>query len=151
MQWFRAVDSQNVMGRVVEVDKVHAAQSREAGREVTFKQPMMESKVAGSSDVSHQQIKDWNKREICSRFPGAWEAYEASKATAPVAPVVSTITGMPIDRASDFLPAAKVEWLKLTGFQTVEQLAEMSDHQMQELGTGARSWKKKAKELLAKG
>ena len=61
--WFRAVDSQNVMGRVVEVDKVHAAQSREAGREITFKQPVMESKVAGSSDISHQQIKEWNKKD----------------------------------------------------------------------------------------
>lgn len=151
MQWFRAVDSQNVMGRVVEIDKVHAAKSREAGREITFKQPVMESKVAGSSDISHQQIKDWNKKEICARFPGAWEDYEASKvSTSPVPDYSVTMDGTPIEKA-DFIPAAKREWLKLTGFITVEQLAEMNDHQMQELGQGARTWKKKAKELLAKG
>lgn len=151
MQWFRAVDSQNVMGRVVEIDKVHAAKSREAGREITFKQPVMESKVAGSSDISHQQLKDWNKKEICARFPGAWEAYEASKvSTSPVPDYSVTMDGTPIEKA-DFIPAAKREWLKLTGFITVEQLAEMNDHQMQELGQGARTWKKKAKELLAKG
>lgn len=149
--WFRAVDSQNVMGRVVEVDKVHAAQSREARREITFKQPVMESKVAGSSDISHQQIKEWNKKEICNRFPGAWEAYEASKAASrPAEEFTQTPDGMPLDRA-DFIPASKREWLKSTGFNVVEQLAEMSDHQIQDLGPGARVWKKKAKELLAKG
>lgn len=149
--WFRAVDSQNVMGRVVEVDKVHAAESRQAGREITFKQPVMESKVAGSSDISHQQIKEHNKKEVCGRFPGAWEAYEESKATQrPMAEFIPAPDGMPIDKA-DFIPAAKREWLKMTGFSTVEQLAEMTDHQIQDLGQGARTWKKKAKELLAKG
>lgn len=149
--WFRAVDSQNVMGRVVEVDKIHAAQSREAGREVTFKQPVMESRVAGSGDISHQQIKEGNKKELCARFPGAWEAYEASKAAQrPAAEFIPVPDGTPLDKA-DFIPAAKREWLKMTGFSTVEQLAEMTDHQIQDLGQGARTWKKKAKELLAKG
>jgi uncharacterized protein YjiS (DUF1127 family) len=149
--WFRAVDSQNVMGRVVEVDKVHAAQSREARREITFKQPVMESKVAGSSDISHQQIKEWNKKEICGRFPGAWEAYEASKATSrPIQDFNPAPDGMPIDKA-EFIPASKREWLKMTGFSTVDQLADMTDHQIQDLGPGARAWKKKARELLGKG
>jgi len=38
----------------------------------------------------------------------------------------------------------------MIGFSTVEQLADMSDEQVQSLGPGARNWRKKAKTLLGK-
>ncbi len=146
-RWFPAVESQQVVGRVIEVDKPWTAGSIEAKRQMYRKVPVLESKVAGQHDLAHQEIKEWNRDEICGRFPGAWEAYEASKGSA--APVVTAAPdGMPIDRA-DFVPRAKLAWLKDTGFQTVEQLANISDAQVQAMGTGASTWRKKAKLLLS--
>ena len=43
--WFPAQESQSVVGRVVEIEKVHPAKSREAGRAVNIYVPVMESKV----------------------------------------------------------------------------------------------------------
>ena len=156
-EWKKSSESHQVVGRVVEVDKVHWAESKAAGHEVTRRVPVMETKVLSSADVSHQVIKDWNRREVCNRFPGAWEAYEKAKASmapvepkAPAAPAPVS-AGTPIDRASDFLPADKVAWLKTIGFTSLEQLADMSDAQIQDMGTGARQWRKKAKTLLATG
>src|SRR5262245_47737693 len=150
-QWFPARESNAVVGRVVEIEKPHAQKSRDAGYAVNILVPVMETKVLkDSSDVSHQEIKphlqgEFNK--ITGRFPGAWEAYIASKgsveaATTPT--VLAPLNGTPIENAASFLPKERVGYLKSIGFSTVEQLAEMSDTQMQSLGVGARSWRKKA-------
>lgn len=148
-KWFPQKGSQSVVGRVVEIEKLHAAQSREAKRPVNILVPAMEMKVLkDSSDVSFKELKPHNKDQICADFPGAWEHYENLKGgntskTEEVAP----INGMSIDRA-DYIPREKLAWLKIQGFSTVEQLAEMSDAQVQSLGPGARNWQKKAKALL---
>lgn len=151
--WFPAVESQNVVGRVVEHEKVHPAMSRERGEPVKIMVPVMEAKVLkDSSDVSTQEIKPHKQDEfkkIIGRFPGAWEAYIKSKGSAlGDAEEVAPIKGMPIDKAVAFLPKEKVGWLKTIGFTTVEQLAEMSDAQVVSMGTGARTWRKKAQQLL---
>jgi hypothetical protein len=57
--------------------------------------------------------------------------------------------GMPIAKA-DFIAREKISWLAMQGFNTVEQLAAMSDAQIQSMGHGARTWKKKAQQLLQK-
>lgn len=148
--WFPARESQSVVGRVVEVEKIHPAKSREAQKPVHLMVPVMASKVAGSHDISTQELKPHNRDEICARFPGAWDAYVKSKNGKVGEPeVMPDIDGMPIDRA-DFIAREKLAWLKLQGFSTVEQLAAISDAQMQSLGPGARTWAKKAKQLLQK-
>jgi len=148
-KWFPATDSQQVVGRVIEVPKVHPKMSKEEGREVTFLVPVMEARVAGSQDVSHQQLKEFNREEICRRFPGAWEYYMKSKGEALHVEPVRQV-GTSIDEI-DFIPRAKITWLKTIGFSSVEQLAEMTDAQTQQLGTGSKLWRKKAKEFLATG
>ena len=151
--WFPAAESQRVVGRIVEIEKVHGARSREEKRTVNILVPVMASKVAGEHDVSHQEIKDWNRDLICARFPGAWDDYQKRKTAAPEAPMeLPPIAGTPIDRA-EFIARDKLAWLKLQGFTTVEQLAAIDDAQIGKLGPGARTWKKKAATLLrdAKG
>ncbi len=148
--WFPAVESQSVVGRVVEIEKPHQAKSREAKKPVYIMVPAMEHKVAGSTDISHTEIKEHNRAELCARFPGAWEAYEKSKGGKVGKPTeVAAPDGMPIDRA-DFIAREKMAWLKLQGFSTVEQLAALNDSQLQSLGPGSRTWKKKAAQLLQK-
>lgn len=147
--WFPAKESQQVVGKIEDAEKLHAKESREAGRPVYIMVPTLYSKVTSNShDVSTQEIKPWNQKEITERFPGAWDHYQKSKANGEEA-VAPVINGMPIDRA-DFIAREKLAWLKIQGFSTVEQLAACSDAQIQNLGPGARNWVKKAKQLLQK-
>jgi hypothetical protein len=157
-EWFPAKDSPAVVGRIVEIEKPHTGLSKEAGEQVYVLVPAMEHKVLkDSSDTSFQEIKPHTKDKLLARFPGAWEAYMAKKqaeAKAPIAEeipkatVLPTVKGRPIDEAIAFMPKGKVGHLKMIGFATVEQLAEMSDEQMGSLGPGARNWRKKAQQLL---
>jgi len=149
--WFPSKESQRVVGRVIEIEKVHGARSREEKRVVTIIVPAMASKVAGEADFSTQELKKHNEHEfkaLCDRFPGAWEAYEKSKAQSPKASdELPPLNGMSIDKV-EFISREKVAWLKMQGFTTVEQLAAIDDSQIQRLGPGARTWKKKAVTLL---
>lgn len=152
-RWYPAVESQAVVGRVIEMEFLHPAKSREAGQEVYIMVPVLESKIAsGSTDVAHQylgHLPETERDTICKRFPGAWEAYMAKKAAKPGEDVeLPGIKGTPIDKA-DWVAREKLAWLKLQGFSTVEQLAALSDHQFQSLGHGSRTWAKKAKQYLA--
>ena len=146
--WFPMLGSQRVAGRVIEIEKTHGARSREEKRTVNIMVPVMASRVAGEHDISHQEIKEHNRSEICARFPGAWEDFQRRKdQAAPMPAELPEIKGTPIDRA-DFIVRDKLAWLKLQGFSTVEQIAAIDDAQMQKLGPGARTWKKKAATML---
>jgi hypothetical protein len=150
-KWFPALDSQQVVGRVTEVEKEHAAKSREAGRSVKIMVPVLAAKVLkDSADVSVQEIKPHNQVTITSRFPGCWEHYLKMKGGQPQEVVVAPVAGTPIDEAN-FIHRDKIVFLKHAGFSTIEQLAAMDDHQMQSLGRGAREWRKKAVQHLQKG
>jgi hypothetical protein len=149
-KWFPAMDSQQVVGRVIEVEKEHAGKSREAGRSVKIMVPVMATKVLkDSADISIQEIKPHNQVSFTSRFPGAWEHYLKEKGDQPQEVVVAPVAGTPIDEAS-FIHRDKVLYLKHAGFSTIEQLAAMDDNQMQSLGRGAREWRKKAVQHLQK-
>lgn len=147
--WKKAVESQTVVGRFIEVEIDDPVLSKKEGRVVMTKRVLLEAKVAGSADISTQRVKPFNEMELRNRFPGAWESFIAKKGDQVDVPVPGQ-TGMPIDRA-DFVPAAKRAALKETGITTVEMLAAMSDGTVQDWGPGARTWRKKAAELLAKG
>ena len=148
--WFPARESQSVVGRVIEIEKLHAAKSREAQKPVYIIVPVMESKVAASHDCSHQELKEHNRQQIVDRFPGAWDYFLKQKEAAPkVEPQDIVFDGTPIAKA-DWVAREKLAWLEMQGFNTVEQLAAISDAQIQTLGHGARTWKKKAQQFLQK-
>lgn len=142
------MDSQQVLGRVVDVEMTFTVRDETGNtREVNKSVPVMQTKIATSSDISAQRLKPFNQKEICGRFPGAWEAYEKAKAKAAPQEEIA-LDGTTIDKA-DFIPSEKRAWLKASGLVTVEQLCGMSDAQLQNLGPGARTWQKKAKLLLS--
>lgn len=152
MDWFPSRETTQVVGRVIEVEATDPIKSAEEKRPVFKLVPVMEHKVVvNSAEISHTRLKDWNRKEVCDRFPGAWDAYLKTKGgNVGAAEESRPALGLGIEHA-DFLPRAKIAWLKTIGFSTVEQLANMSDAEMQTLGTGARAWQKKAKQLLSKG
>jgi hypothetical protein len=156
--WFPASASNaQVMGRFVDVETVDPKASEKAGRSVYKLIPALQSKVVGSHDVSVQVVKPFNASELKSRFPGAWEAYEAMKnaaaqasavAAAPEPEVIArTVKGTPLSKA-DFLPRGSMEWLERQGVQTIEQIAGLSDQAVQNMGREVGKWRKQAKAWL---
>lgn len=158
-QWFPSTDDKAiVVGRFVDVETVDPVRSREMGVEQTMLRTALESKVAGSHDVSCQLVKPFNERQLKTRFPQAWDFYQRQKArpveeieaerSAPIT-VGADIPGTPLHKA-DFLGRGQMEKLAVMGFVTVEQLAQMSDTQCQNVGHGAVTWRKKAQEFLTR-
>lgn len=156
-QWFPSADDKAiVVGRFIDVETVNAAKSREENREVKMLRTALESKVAGSHDVSCQLVKPFNESQLKKRFPQAWAHYEAQKRRPPEeieaernAPIIlgADTVGTALHKA-DFLGRAQMEKLAVQGFSTIEQLADMSDTQCQNIGHGAVTWRKKAQEFL---
>lgn len=156
--WFPAVESRNVVGRYTDVESPDPVKSREAGEEVMLRRTALQSKVVGSHDVSTQLVKPFNEKELRKRFPGAWEYYEqrAVKREAQIESGVNpieemeipqTIPGTPLDKA-DFLPRDRMPWLAMQGVQTIEQIRDLSDQQVQNMGQGVGKWRRQAKAFL---
>lgn len=154
-QWFPSAEHTAVVGRFVERMIESASASQAAGKSTYVARTMLESKVAGTMDVSAQVVKPFNEAEFRSRFPGAWEHFqkvvEANKARVDVqpdhVPARRDAFGTPLS-AVDFLPRDKIAWLGDLGFSSVEQIADMSDAQVQSLGRGAATWRKQAQGWL---
>ena len=153
-QWFPSSEHSSVVGRFVERMIESASASQAAGKSVHVPKLLLESKVAGTHDVSAQLVKPFNEAEFRSRFPGAWEHFdkvrEANKARVEVQPEhLPAIegAGTPL-HVVDFLPKNKLAWLAELGFTSVEQLAEMSDAQCQTIGHGSLSWRRNAQGWL---
>lgn len=151
-QWFPAVESKNVVGRFDDTEEVDWAKSREEDREVTRMVPVLLAKIVGSVDISVQAVKPFNEKELRKRFPGAWEKYQADKAAAAkggeaALPFEPTIKGTPLNKA-DFLPQDRIEWLMLQGIQTIEQIRDLTDAQVQTMGNRVGGWRKAAKSFL---
>lgn len=149
-KWFPAVESNQVVGRFIDVEVVDVKASELAQKNVYKKVPALQSKIAGSHDISVQAVKPFNKKDLMARFPGAWEHYEENRIEdepEPIVPVIAAKKGTPL-HAADFLPRDKQRWLEELGFSSVEQLRDMSDSTVQQLGRGALTWRKKAGELL---
>ena len=158
-QWFPSTDDKAiVVGRFIDVETVDPVKSRELGEERTMLRTALESKVAGSHDVSCQLVKPFNAGQLRKRFPAAWDFYERQKArpaaeieaerNAPLM-VGADVPGTPLHKA-DFLSRAQMEKLSVLGFVTVEMLAGMSDTQCQNVGHGAVTWRKRAQEFLTR-
>lgn len=151
--WFPSAEGKDskVIGRFVDHEKSFTDKD---GKKITKMVILLEHKFPGSSDISTSVVKDFNKAELIRRFPMAWERYEKQKADAiarpPEVPLATElgIKGTPIENVS-FLGKDKIGYLKSQGFYTVEQIAALSDTECQNIGFGAKTWRKKAAEHLA--
>lgn len=110
------------------------------------------TRIPGSNDVSSQLVKDNADGEKLKReYSKAWEYYQKNKADPEPEPVPTAtefgLKGTPIEEV-DFIGKDRLAALKMAGFLTVEQLADMSDTVCNNMGFGARAWRKKAAEFL---
>lgn len=141
-----------VVGRFVDVEVTDIKRS-EAERKTIYKRvPALEHKTPGSQDASFSRVKEFNKEELIERFPGAWEHYELHRAQEggeDQVPVIQGIAGTPLHHA-EFIPKTAIPRLHDMGFSSLEQIRDMSDTTAQNLGHGAKAWRKKAGEFLAR-
>lgn len=114
---------------------LNEAKSQQEGRPVIEAKPYFRLERAGERDVLMREANEDDKRS----YPEAWRAYEEKREQRP--------TGTPL---SILFPAhpenvATLEYFKV---YTVEQLARISDTNMQTIGLGGREWHNKAVEYL---
>lgn len=153
-RWFPARDSTSVVGRFIDVECDDPVASKKANKPVKMYRAVLQAKIAGSTDVSAQVVKDFNKEDFCERFPGAWEHYEKLKATVDNGPDPDMlgIKGTPVDEGNMF-NNERIAWFKAQGIYTLEQVRDLSDTTIENMGRsggiGAKGWRKKAREYLA--
>lgn len=115
---------------------VDPIQSREAQRPIHVKQIYVHIQQAGERDYVDKPAD----REHQMRFPRQWAAYQQGTADIP--------PGTPLSILFPNNPEI-IENLKYLKIQVVEQLAEINDTQIQNIGLGGREWHEAAKKYLA--
>jgi hypothetical protein len=124
-----------------------------AGVEKTIPVLWLKTKVPGvDHEVACRRVKDNPEGvKLKKEYSQAWDVYQKAKGAVHAEPVPTAtefgVKGTPIEDAN-FLGKDSLARLKLMGFLTLEQLADMSDTQCQNVGFGAKEWRRKAKEHL---
>jgi hypothetical protein len=137
-KWFPSIDSPQVIGRFLYMERDNIPESVEADMEITREIIALEHKVAGSTDNGFTPMKSYNEMALRKRFPEAWKAFQGEEAR---------VEGMPLKELS-FLTEEQVIFLNLNGIHVVEQLAGLDDARCQGLGFGWRTNRNKAQSVL---
>jgi hypothetical protein len=113
--------------------------SKEVGREVYEDREFISIRIRGQ-DKSNVvcEVTEQHKR----RFPRAYAAFKANVTQARV--------GTPIERLAAVSPT-QIYMFKQHNITTVEDLSEVADQYLQNLGPGARDLQRQAKEFLTNG
>lgn len=109
--------------------------SREAGRPVSRQMDYVIIRQPGERDQIERPAHDLDRR----RFARHWQAYQEGREAIP--------EGTPLATLFPNNPEI-IENLKYDKIFVVEQLAGLSDTQVQNIGIGARAWQQKAAEFL---
>ena len=115
---------------------IDEAASKEANRPVYVKVDYVRIKHLGEKDEIFRPAHDGDKR----RFKRQWEAYECGEDATPV--------GTPLSVLFPRNPEI-VKNLQFDKIETIEQLAGLTDTQIQNIGIGGRQFTDKAKAFLA--
>jgi hypothetical protein len=113
--------------------------SKEAGREIFEDREFISIRIRGQ-DKSNvvREVTEQDKR----RFPRAYAAFKANVTQARV--------GTPIERLAAVSPT-QIYMFKQHNITTVEDLSEVADQYLQNLGPGSRDLQRQAKEFLSNG
>lgn len=157
-QWYQQRGSRSVTGRFVVIQTVHGLRSREAGHTVWVDSVGLETKIAGSRDISVQLVKPHNVAELAALYPEAYEAFGRdqmdaiwSDATGPAAP--AEIEVLPADDATPLTDLKGVGRERAAawndrGILSVEMLADLADARTDDLGL--HEWRLKARRHLGR-
>jgi hypothetical protein len=115
---------------------IDEAASKEAGKPVYARCDYVRIKHLGEKDEIFRPAHDGDKR----RFKRQWEAFQFDEAATPI--------GTPLSVLFPRNPEI-VKNLQLEKIETVEQLAGLTDTQIQNIGIGGRQFTDRAKAFLA--
>jgi hypothetical protein len=115
---------------------IDEAASKEAGKPVYMKVDYVRIKHLGEKDEIFRPAHDGDKR----RFKRQWEAFQFDEEAVPI--------GTPLSVLFPRNPEI-VKNLQLEKIETVEQLAGLTDTQIQNIGLGGRQFTDRAKAFLA--
>lgn len=130
-----AIQNHRVFTQFYQRTVLDPAASREAGRPKHVKAVFVKIQHPGERDTVDRQATE----EDVHRFPKEFEAFEKGRGDIP--------EGTPLAVLFPDNPEL-VEDLKYFKLHTVEQMAALSDTQMQGVGMGAREWSRKAKAFI---
>lgn len=105
-------------------------------------QPFIEIMTPGNQlNIIKRPVKDYDKR----RFPQHWLAFQMQNAG-------DVVVGTPLKQWNDEQPDAftifQMQELQILKFQTVEQVAQASDSQLQRVGMGGPGMRERARAYL---
>lgn len=156
-EWFQQRGSSAVTGRFTEISVVHGGKSREAGKPVWVTAVGLETKVAGSRDLSVQLVKRGNVDELRRIYPEAYAAFGEARMVeiwdGVAAPAIEDeeIPDMPDQTPLTDLKGVGKEraavW-RANGILSMEMLADLADDKLDELGLF--EWRKKARTHLGR-
>lgn len=115
----------------------HPAKTEEAGHPVFEDVPFIKIQVPGDpTTVVDTKLRDHHKR----RFPRHWAHFQQYQNAAPV-------MGTPLAEWAA-VSRSQADNLKVVGVMTVEQLADLTDAQIQRIGMGGEQLRRKAQAWL---
>lgn len=125
-------DDRNLIVEFYWKDKLNPQATEKAGRPIYRQAPYIHIMIPGdkTTDV-HRPVREADK----ARFPQPWALFEAEQE--------QVTDGTPLSEWT-ILNVAQRSELKALGFRTVENVASMSDVQMDRIGMGARKLKRMA-------
>lgn len=109
--------------------------SQEAGRPIYESVPYIKILQPGEKDTRERRVRDEDK----FRFPRQWEAFQQQQA--------QKVDGTPLSVLLPNNPGA-IKTLEFMHVTTIEQLADLKDTQLQNIGLGAREWNQMARRYL---
>lgn len=109
--------------------------SQDAGRPIFESVPHITIMQPGEKDTRVRPVREEDK----FRFPRQWAAFEAQQK--------QVVDGTPLSVLFPHNPGA-VKTLEVMNITTIEQLAELQDTQIQNIGLGGRQWNEMARNYL---
>lgn len=137
-QYVPTDDDEGVIATFFMRDEIMPFLSEKAGKEIKEKKQYVRIVVKGNDkSISIKPVTDQDKR----RFPFAWQQFERGESQSAKGTPLSDL----FDAESEIVPAYHAK-----NVFTLEDLAQVSDGNLQMLGSGARENRLKAREYLEK-
>ncbi|MGC3959569.1 MAG: hypothetical protein QM813_16965 [Verrucomicrobiota bacterium] len=137
-QYVPADDDEGVTATFYMKEEVMPFLSQQAGKEIKERRPFIKIVVKGNDkSIVHRPIQEGDKK----RFPFSWQQFERGEDQSKKGTALSEL----FDSDSELVP----HYHAMNVF-TLEDLAQVSDGNLQLLGAGARENRLRAKEYLAK-
>jgi len=137
-KWYPSANDRSVLGKFDFLDVEDLAASRAADEKIYKRFTVLYERSINGNEVGCRKMRPGEQNQHIERFPDAWAAFKGS---APKAEGIGLeVLGLSENEITRF---------NLSGIESVEQMALLSDEGCRNLGFGMITLRKKAIEILA--